>query len=163
MSADRPSIAPPSIVRPSADRPTAEPRDAFARFVPVPTRWMDNDVYGHLNNVVYYSLFDTAVNRYLIEQGALDIHHGEVIGLVVETHCNFFASLAFPQAVEAGLRVAQRGRSSVRYEIGLFGAGEPLCAARGHFVHVYVDRVSRRPVTEIPEAYLAALRPLELG
>ncbi|ANH68598.1 thioesterase family protein [Mitsuaria sp. 7] len=147
----------------SADaRPAAEPREAFARFVPVPTRWMDNDVYGHLNNVVYYSLFDTAVNRYLIEQGALDLHHGEVIGLVIETHCNFFASLAFPQHIEAGLRVAKRGRSSVRYEIGLFAGGEPLCAARGHFVHVYVDRESRRPVAQLPESYLNALSALEM-
>lgn len=146
--------------RPDA-RPAAEPREAFARFIPVPTRWMDNDLYGHLNNVVYYSLFDTAVNRYLIEQGALDIHAGQVIGLVVETHCNFFASLAFPQQVEAGLRVSKRGRSSVRYEIGLFAEGEPLCAARGHFVHVYVERDSRRPVDQLPEAYLKALAPLE--
>jgi acyl-CoA thioester hydrolase len=122
---------------------------------------MDNDVYGHLNNVIYYSLFDTAVNRYLIEQGALDIHQGEVIGLVVETHCNFFASLAFPQQVQAGLRVAQRGRSSVRYEIGLFADGEDLSAAAGHFVHVYVDRASRRPVPELPPAYQQALLPLE--
>jgi acyl-CoA thioester hydrolase len=138
-----------------------EPREAFACFVPVPTRWMDNDLYGHLNNVVYYSLFDTAVNRYLIEQGALDLHHGEVIGLVIETHCNFFASLAFPQQVEAGLRVARRGRSSVRYEIGLFAEGEPLCAARGHFVHVYVDRETRRPVAQLPESYVKALSALE--
>ena len=144
-------------------RPAPEPRSAFARFVPVPTRWMDNDLYGHLNNVVYYSLFDTAVNRYLIEQGALDIHAGAVIGLVVETHCNFFASLAFPQAVEAGLRVAQRGRSSVRYEIGLFAEGEPLCAARGHFVHVYVERDSRRPVAQLPQPFLNALQALEIS
>lgn len=142
-------------------RPRPEPRSAYACWVPVPTRWMDNDLYGHLNNVIYYSLFDTAVNRYLIEQGALDLHHGDVIGLVVETHCNFFASLAFPQPIEAGLRVAQRGRSSVRYEIGLFAEGESLCAAAGHFVHVYVDRSSRRPVPELPSAYQQALKPLE--
>ncbi len=145
----------------SDDRPTPEPRSAFARFIPVPTRWMDNDLYGHLNNVIYYSLFDTAVNRYLIEQGALDPHHGAVIGLVVETHCNYFASLAFPQSIDAGLRVARRGRSSVRYEIGLFAEGEDLCAARGHFVHVYVDRQSRRPVDALPAAYLTALVALE--
>lgn len=147
----------------STDRPQPEPRAAFARFIPVPTRWMDNDAYGHLNNVVYYSLFDTAVNRYLIEQGALDIHDGAVIGLVVETHCNFFSSLAFPQAIEAGLRVSQRGRSSVRYEIGLFAEGEPECAARGHFVHVYVDRASRRPVSALPAAYAQALDALVVG
>lgn len=159
MTDDRPASAAPA----SAEaRPAPEPREAFARFLPVPTRWMDNDVYGHLNNVVYYSLFDTAVNRYLIEQGALDLHHGEVIGLVIETHCNFFASLAFPQAVVAGLRVARRGRSSVRYEIGLFAEGEPLCAARGHFVHVYVDRQTRRPVAALPDSYLKALSALEM-
>lgn len=142
-------------------RPQPETRDAYARFVPVGTRWMDNDIYGHLNNVVYYSLFDTAVNQYLIEQGALDIHGGPVIGLVVETHCNYFDSLAFPQRIEAGLRVAQRGRSSVRYEIGLFAEGAAQCAARGHFVHVYVDRDSRRPVAELPGAYLKALEGLQ--
>ena len=146
----------------SQTRPQAEGREAYARFVPVGTRWMDNDIYGHLNNVVYYSLFDTAVNQYLIEQGALDIHGGEVIGLVVETHCNFFESLAFPQRIDAGLRVAQQGRSSVRYEIGLFAEGEPLCAARGHFVHVYVDRDNRRPVAQLPQPYLQALEGLKL-
>lgn len=142
-------------------RPQPETRNAYARFVPVGTRWMDNDIYGHLNNVVYYSLFDTAVNQYLIEQGALDIHGGPVIGLVVETHCNYFDSLAFPQRIEAGLRVAQRGRSSVRYEIGLFAEGAELCAARGHFVHVYVERDSRRPVAELPVAYMKALEGLQ--
>jgi len=141
-------------------RPQPDTRSAYARFVPLTTRWMDNDVYGHLNNVVYYSLFDTAVNSLLIEAGALDIHGGEVIGLVVETHCNFFASLAFPQRIDAGVRVAQQGRSSVRYEIGLFAEGADLCAARGHFVHVYVDRDSRRPVAELPAAYLHALKAL---
>jgi len=120
---------------------------------------MDNDVYGHVNNVVYYSWFDTAVNRYLIESGALDIHAGTVIGLVVETQCHYFAPVAFPQEVEAGLRVAHLGRSSVRYEVGLFAAGEPLTAARGHFVHVYVDRATQRPVA-LPEALTLALRGL---
>ncbi|WP_067062082.1 acyl-CoA thioesterase [Roseateles chitosanitabidus] len=143
------------------NRPQPLNRSDFPIFVALQTRWMDNDIYGHLNNVIYYSLFDTAVNRWLIEQGALDIHAGEVIGLVVETHCNFFASLAFPQQVEAGIRVARRGRSSVRYEIGLFAEGEPLCAALGHFVHVYVERDSHRPVAQLPEAYLKALAPLE--
>jgi acyl-CoA thioester hydrolase len=141
-------------------RPQPDSRDTYARFVPLTTRWMDNDAYGHLNNVVYYSLFDTAVNSLLIEAGALDIHAGEVIGLVVETHCNFFESLAFPQRIEAGVRVAQQGRSSVRYEIGLFAEGAATCAARGHFVHVYVDRDSRRPVAALPDAYLAALKGL---
>jgi len=107
---------------------------------------MDNDVYGHINNVVYYSWFDTAVNAYLIEQGVLDIEHGQTIGLVIETHCNYFSPLTFPQTIEAGIRVAHLGASSVRYEIGLFAKGEPLAAAQGHFIHVYVDKQSRRPV-----------------
>ncbi|WP_397534735.1 acyl-CoA thioesterase [Roseateles sp.] len=145
-----------------SQRPAPDDRQAYPRFVAVGTRWMDNDIYGHLNNVVYYSLFDTAVNQYLIEQGALDIHGGAVIGLVVETHCNYFDSLAFPQRIEAGLRVAQRGRSSVRYEIGLFAEGAQTCAARGHFVHVYVDRDSRRPVAELPASYQKALEGLQL-
>jgi acyl-CoA thioester hydrolase len=131
-------------------RPQAEPRSTFKVFRRIDTRWMDNDVYGHVNNVVYYSWFDTAVNAHLIEQGALDIHQGQTIGLVVETHCNYFAPLAFPQVIEAGIRVAKMGGSSVRYEIGLFAQGEDLCAARGHFVHVYVDQQSRRPVTALP-------------
>ncbi|MFO1329393.1 MAG: thioesterase family protein, partial [Rubrivivax sp.] len=121
---------------------------------------MDNDAYGHVNNVVYYSFFDTAVNRYLIDQGALDVEHGAVIGLVVETQCNYFAPLAFPQTVEAGLRVARIGGSSVRYEVGLFAAGQPESAAAGHFVHVYVDRATRRP-TPLPAALTAALKPLQ--
>lgn len=143
-------------------RPQPQPRSAFRHFAPIVTRWMDNDVYGHVNNVVYYSFFDTAVNRYLIERGALDLHAREgVIGLVVETQCHYFEPLAFPQTVEAGLRVAHRGRSSVRYEIGLFAQGADECAARGHFVHVYVDRTTRRPVP-LPEALQAALAPLEV-
>ncbi|GLS98564.1 thioesterase [Piscinibacter gummiphilus] len=134
-----------------AARPAPEPRDAYRHFTSLTTRWMDNDAYGHLNNVVYYSLFDTAVNRYLIEAGALDIQRSPVIGLVVETHCNYFSSIEFPQSVDAGLRVAHRGSSSVRYEIGLFAAGQPLTAARGHFIHVYVDRETRRPAPLPPE------------
>jgi acyl-CoA thioester hydrolase len=147
--------------RMSTPRPQPDGREAYRHFTPLATRWMDNDAYGHLNNVVYYSLFDTAVNRYLIEAGALDIHKGTTIGLVVETHCNYFASIEFPKSVEAGIRVAHRGSSSVRYEIGIFAAGEPLCAARGHFIHVYVDRETRRPVT-LPAPLLAALKPLEV-
>ena len=131
-------------------RPQAKPRDHYRVFRSIGTRWMDNDVYGHVNNVVYYSWFDTAVNAWLIEQGALDIHSGEVIGLVIETQCNYFAPLAFPQDVHAGLRVAHIGRSSVRYEVGLFAADGELCAAAGHFIHVYVDRATRRPVP-LPE------------
>ena len=129
------------------ERIEPEPRSAYKAFRSIGTRWMDNDAYGHVNNVVYYSWFDTAVNAYLIEHGVLDIHHGEAIGLVVETQCNYFSPLAFPQTVEAGLRVARLGSSSVRYEVALFAQDQDLCAARGHFVHVYVDRVSRRPVS----------------
>lgn len=127
-------------------RAQTKPRSAYRVFRPIGTRWADNDVYGHVNNVVYYSWFDTAVNAYLIERGALDIHAGAVIGLVIETQCNYFAPLAFPQTVEAGLRVAHLGNSSVRYEVGLFAQGQETAAACGHFVHVYVDRETRRPV-----------------
>jgi acyl-CoA thioester hydrolase len=140
-------------------RSQPQPRSHFAHFQTITTRWMDNDIYGHLNNVVHYSYFDTAVNRYLIEAGALDIHAGEVIGLVVQTQCHYFDSLAFPQTVHAGLRVAHLGRSSVRYELGLFADDAPLSAAVGVFVHVYVDRASRRPVP-VPDALRAALTPL---
>ena len=128
------------------DRPQAEPRDAYRAFRTITTRWMDNDQYGHVNNVVYYSWFDTAVNAHLIEQGVLDTAKSEVIGLVVETQCQYFESLAFPQAIEAGIRVAHMGSSSVRYEVGLFAEGAPTTAAKGHFVHVYVDRATQRPV-----------------
>jgi acyl-CoA thioester hydrolase len=127
-------------------RPQALPRSHYRAFRAISTRWADNDVYGHVNNVVYYSWFDTAVNAHLIEQGALDIHKGLVIGLVVETQCHYFAPLAFPQTVHAGLRVAHLGSSSVRYEVGLFADGGEMAAACGHFVHVYVDRHTRRPV-----------------
>src|SRR5665647_328585 len=127
------------------DKPQAEARSAYKVFRTLGTRWMDNDAYGHVNNVVYYSWFDTVVNAYLIEQGVLDIQHGETIGLVIETQCNYFSPLAFPQTVEAGIRVARLGSSSVRYEVGLFAQGAPLTAAKGHFIHVYVDRQTRRP------------------
>jgi len=141
-------------------RPQPRPREDFRVFRTIGTRWADNDVYGHVNNVVYYSWFDTAVNAHLIEAGALDIHHGPVIGLVIETQCNYFAPLAFPQNVEAGLRVAHLGSSSVRYEVGLFAEGEPLSAACGHFVHVYVDRHTRRPVP-LPDALKTTLETLK--
>jgi acyl-CoA thioester hydrolase len=127
-------------------RATPKPRSAYKAFVPITTRWADNDVYGHVNNVVFYSWFDTAVNGYLITQGVLDIHHGSTISLVVETQCNYFAPVRFPQAVTAGLRVAHLGTSSVRYEVGLFAGDAQQANACGHMVHVYVDRVTRRPV-----------------
>lgn len=143
----------------SSTRPEALARSAFKHFEAITTRWMDNDVYGHVNNVVHYSYFDTAVNRMLIEAGVLDIHSGSVIGLVVHTQCHYFDSIAFPQQVLAGVRVAQLGRSSVRYELALFAGDAPLCAARGEFTHVYVDRTSRRPVP-VPDTLRAVLEPL---
>jgi len=142
-----------------SERPQAEGREAYRHFTRLTTRWMDNDVYGHVNNVVYYSLFDSAVNGYLIETGALDIHRSDVIGLVVETHCNYFAPIEFPAPIDAGIRVGRIGGSSVRYEIGLFAAGQPLSAARGHFIHVYVERATRRP-TALPAALNQALQGL---
>ena len=126
-------------------------RDQFRHFLTIPTRWMDNDIYGHVNNVVYYSYFDTAVNQFLIEAGVLDIHKGEVVGFVVDSGCAYFAPIAFPDAVHAGIRVAKLGNSSVRYEIALYRNNDPLPAAAGHFVHVYVERASNRSVP-IPDA-----------
>lgn len=142
-------------------RPQPQLRGAYAHFQRITTRWSDNDVYGHVNNVVYYSWFDAAVNRYLIEQGALDIHAGGTIGLVIETHCNYFAPVAFPQEVDVGIRVASVGRSSVRYEVGIFVVGEEASAACGHFVHVYVDRTERRPVV-LPASLLRAVTAIQL-
>jgi acyl-CoA thioester hydrolase len=134
-------------------------RDSFPVFRGITTRWMDNDVYGHVNNVVYYAWFDTTVNAYLIEQGVLDPTEGDVVGVVVETLCRYHDSVSFPEPVEAGLRVERIGTSSVRYEIGIFKEGAELASADGHFVHVYVDRETRRPVP-VPEAVRAVLLPL---
>ena len=120
-------------------------RDHYRHFLTIPTRWMDNDVYGHVNNVVYYSFFDTVVNKFLIEQSQLDYSNGKVVGLVVETKCQYFAPIAFPDVVVAGIRVAHIGTSSVRYEIGLFKNDEYNPAAEGHFVHVYVTRSGNKP------------------
>ncbi|MBL8371282.1 MAG: acyl-CoA thioesterase [Burkholderiaceae bacterium] len=144
---------------PTSHRPTPASRADYRVFREITTRWMDNDAYGHVNNVVYYSWFDTAVNAYLIERGVLDIERGETIGLVIETQCNYFEPLAFPQTIEAGIRVARIGSSSVRYEVGLFARDKPLCAARGHFVHVYVDRSTRRPAA-LPPDLLSVLKGL---
>ena len=130
-------------------RPNPESIQNFPHFLTIPTRWMDNDVYQHINNVIYYSFFDTAVNHYLIDRGLLDIKNGTIIGLVVETHCNYFSPIEFPEIVRAGLRVSKIGNSSVRYEIGLFKADSNEATAQGHYVHVYVDREGRRP-TKIP-------------
>ena len=136
-----------------------ETRAGYGHWLAIPTRWMDNDVYGHVNNVVYYSYFDTVINAYLIEAGKLDIEKGPSIGLCVESQCRYFKPLAFPDRIDAGLRVGKLGSSSVRYEIGLFRAGDEAPAAAGHFVHVFVDRASRRP-TPIPEPMRAALARL---
>ena len=137
----------------------SEARASYAHFLTIPTRWSDNDVYGHVNNATYYSYFDTLVNGWLIDRGLLELATSEVIGLVVETTCRFHRSLVFPERVEAGLRVAKIGNSSVRYEISLFAAGDQSPAATGHFVHVYVDRASRRPAA-IPQKIRVELATL---
>lgn len=135
------------------------PRSAFPHFLAIPTRWMDNDAYQHVNNVVYYSFFDTAVNQFLIARGVLDIHADTVVGLVVDTGCSYFRSIAFPDTVHVGVRVAKLGNSSVRYELALYRNDEALPAAAGHFVHVYVDRASNRsvPVPDKVRAVLATI------
>lgn len=135
-------------------------RADYPHFLAIPTRWMDNDIYGHVNNVVYYSYFDTVINAYLIREGGLDIHNGSVVGITPETHCNFHDAFAFPEVVEAGLRVGRLGGRSVRYEIGLFKAGREAPAATGHFVHVFVDRKTMKPV-EIPASIRAALEKIK--
>lgn len=150
MSADPKSLAPKAISR----------RADYGHFLAIPTRWMDNDVYGHVNNVVYYSYFDTVINRYLIDSGGLDIQASPIIGIAVETMCRFRRSFAFPETVEAGLRIGHLGNSSVRYEIGLFGPGDDEARAEGHFVHVFVERASNTPVP-IPAGMRAALARLK--
>jgi acyl-CoA thioester hydrolase len=143
----------------TSNRPTRPDRSAFRLFRPIATRWMDNDAYGHVNNVHYYSYFDSAVNGWLVEQGLLTITESPVIGLVVESGCTYFESVAFPEALEAGIAVAHLGRSSVRYRIGIFKEGAAQAAAQGHFVHVYVDRATQKPV-EIPPEIRRALSEL---
>ncbi len=143
-----------------AERPERLSRSAFRLFRPVPTRWMDNDVYGHVNNVVYYSYFDTAVNAHLVDNGVLDPATSPVTGLVVETSCTYFESISFPETVEAGIAVDKLGRSSVTYRVAIFKERAELAAAQGRFTHVYVDRASGRPV-EIPAATRAVLEPLQ--
>jgi acyl-CoA thioester hydrolase len=142
-----------------SERPARSTRGDYRLFRPIATRWMDNDVFGHVNNVVYYAYFDTAVNGFLIEQGVLDISASPVVGLVVETGCSYFESVAFPEALEAGLKVEKLGRSSVRYAIGIFRGGAESAAAQGHLVHVYVDRATQRPVA-IPPDVRSALETL---
>jgi acyl-CoA thioester hydrolase len=143
-------------------KPAPDVRDAYFHFQIIPTRWIDNDVYGHINNVVYYSYFDTVVNQYLIEQGALDFQASKVVGLVVETGCQYFAPIAFPDVVTTGLRVAKLGNSSVRYEIGIFRNEERVASAQGHFIHVYVDRATRRPCA-LPANLRSALQRVRGG
>ena len=140
--------------------PVCETRDRFPHFLTIPTRWMDNDIYGHVNNVVYYSYFDTVINEYLIAAGGLDIHEGGVVGVCAESACQYKAAFAFPEPVEAGLRVGHLGKRSVRYEIGLFKAHREEAAALGRFVHVFVDRASMKPVP-IPGGLHTALAKLQ--
>lgn len=135
-------------------------RTGYRSFRTIPTRWLDNDAYGHVNNVVYYSWFDTAVNALLVEWGLLDIQNGDIIGLVVENGCRYARAVAFPDSIEAGVRIAHLGTSSVRWEVGIFTAGHDDAAAEGHFVHVYVDRATRRP-KPLPIEWRARLAPLD--
>lgn len=139
---------------------TVEPvRADYRHFLSIPTRWMDNDVYGHVNNVEYYSYFDTVVNQYMMARGGLDYLNGGTVGFVVETRCSYKRPIAFPDIVEAGIRVARIGTSSVTYEVGLFIEGQEAIRAFGHFVHVYVDRASGKPVS-IPEQARAAMEAI---
>lgn len=140
---------------------TPETRASFLHFRRMDTRWNDNDAYGHINNVVYYAFFDTAVNAYLIQSGCLDIQKSPVIGLVVETQCQYFRPIAYPDVVHAGIRVAKLGTSSVRYDIGLFANDDDTAAAQGHFVHVYTDRATGRP-SPIPDDVRRVLSALIL-
>lgn len=121
-------------------------REEYRHFLSIQTRWMDNDIYGHVNNALYYAFFDTAINQYLIAEGGLDIAAGSVIGLAAESHCRFMQSLAFPEMIEVGLRVGKLGNSSVRYELAIFKQTETVAAATGYFVHVFVDRETRKSV-----------------
>ena len=142
-------------------RPEANRRSDYQHFHAITTRWMDNDAYGHVNNVVYYSWFDTVVNQFLIANGVLDIEQSPVIGLVVETHCNYFSPVAFPDQITAGLRVTKLGNASVRYEVGIFRNDEERAAACGHLVHVYVGRESRRPAG-VPDAMRRLLQTVQV-
>jgi acyl-CoA thioester hydrolase len=135
-------------------------RADYPHFIALPTRWMDNDVYGHVNNALYYAFFDTAINRYLITEGGLDITSGAIIGLAAESHCQYLQALAFPEVLEVGLRVGKLGNSSVRYELAIFKQTENFAAAAGYFVHVFVDRKTQRPVP-IPAAIRSALERLQ--
>jgi acyl-CoA thioester hydrolase len=139
------------------------PRADYRFFLPIPTRWMDNDVYGHVNNVTYYSWFDTVVARFLMDSGFLHIPTAPVIGLVVETQCRYFVPIAFPDTVTAGLRCGRAGNTSVRYEVGIFRGDDDTAAAEGHFVHVYVDRATQKTPTPLPANLRAALAGITPG
>jgi len=141
-------------------RPTPLGREAYRHFTTITTRWADNDAYGHVNNTVYYEWFDTAVNRWLVEAGLLDIERGDPIGLVVQTGCSYFAPLAFPDDVDVGIAIERLGSSSVAYRIGVFASGAAEPAAQGHFTHVYVDRQNRRPAP-LPDAWRERLASLQ--
>ena len=134
-------------------------RSAYRAWRTIPTRWADNDAYGHVNNVVHYAWFDTAVNAWLVDAGLLDIERGDPIGLVVETRCSYFAALAFPQQVEVGVAIEKLGNSSVTYRLGIFAEGEGSAAAEGEFTHVYVDRLTRKP-RALPDAWRVKLETL---
>ncbi|WP_394561085.1 acyl-CoA thioesterase [Aquipseudomonas alcaligenes] len=143
-------------------KPVPHNRSDYRYFRDITTRWMDNDVYAHVNNVIYYSWFDTVVNGWLLEQNVLDFVGSPTVGLVVETNCGYFSSIAFPDLVRAGLRVTRLGTSSVRYEVGLFANDNGEASAQGHFIHVYVDRETRRPVP-LPEPLRRALETIEVA
>lgn len=142
-------------------KPQTEKRSDFKYFHVITTRWMDNDVYGHVNNVIYYSWFDTAVNQFLIANNVLDIELSPVVGLVIETQCNYFAPVSFPDRITIGIRVAKLGNSSVRYEVGVFRNDEDHGSAQGHFIHVYVSRDERRPVA-IPDTMQTVLQSIHV-
>lgn len=141
-------------------RPVPRGRESYRWFMTCPTRWADNDAYGHINNTVYYQWFDTAVNAWLVEAGVLDIEQGDPIGLVAETGCSYFAPLSFPGDVEVGIAVERLGTSSVTYRIGVFGAGQAEPSAQGHFTHVHVGRQDRRP-TPLPDDWRTKLEGLQ--
>jgi acyl-CoA thioester hydrolase len=138
-------------------------RAEYRHFLEIPTRWGDNDAYAHINNTVFYSFFDTVVSRFLLESGAIDLKSSEVIGVVVETGCRYFAPVSYPDLVTAGLRVARIGNTSIRYEIGIFRNGEEQASAEGHFIHVYVDRETQTRPTPLPQALREAVTPLLSG
>lgn len=142
-------------------RPEPETRDTYGYFLDLQSRWMDNDLYGHVNNVTYYSYFDTVVNYFLIHEGGLDIHAAPIIGVVVESHCNYTSSVAYPDVIACGLRVGKLGSSSVRYEVGIFRNDEDQASAAGYFVHVFVDRATNKPVP-IPADIRAALERIRV-